>query len=223
MKKTITILLSLLSLILGAVVLTGCGNNNEKFTAKSYHSGHQKVTSVNLDVRDRQVKVMPSPDRQIHLDYSQSSQEYYKIAVSAQHTLTMTAATNKKWTDYIGNKPAASSRKIVLQVPDKLLTTLKITTTNAEINLAPLTVKHDVLLANQGGEITFKQLTAGQAINLKNKNGNITGSITGGYDDYAISATVKKGKNNLPASKKGGPKKLTVANNNGDIAVELIK
>ncbi|WP_125769148.1 DUF4097 family beta strand repeat-containing protein [Lapidilactobacillus wuchangensis] len=222
MKKVITVLVSLMSLILGVVLLTGCGNN-EQFVDKNYQSGTKKVTSVKLAVRDRQVKVVPSPDQQIHIAYSESNQEYYKIAVSAQHTLTMTAATDKKWTDYFGRKAAANSRKIVLQVPDKQLSTLKITTSDDSIQMEPLTVKAAVSLTNQGGNILLHKLTAGKTIDLKNKNGNITGSIVGGYDDYAITTAVKKGNNNLPASKKGGPKKLMVANNNGNIAVELLK
>ncbi|MFD1411023.1 DUF4097 family beta strand repeat-containing protein [Lapidilactobacillus gannanensis] len=223
MKKTITILVSFMSLILGSVLLAGCTNNSENFTERDYHASNKAVTSVKLDVRDRQIKVVPSVDQQIHIAYSESDQEYYKIAVSAQHTLTMTSASNKKWTDYIGLKTAAKSRKIVLQVPNKLLTTLKITTNNSNLKLAPLTVKRNISLSTQNGNLTFDKLNAGKAIKLQAKNGNITGSVLGSYDDYAITTTIKKGNSNLPANKKGGVKKLIVANNNGNIDVELVK
>ena len=63
-------------------------------------------------------------------------------------------------------------------------------------------------------------LSAGNEIALDVKNGNITGAVSGSYDDYAISCTVKKGECNLPASKENGEKKLTVAANNGDVTIQ---
>lgn len=52
----------------------------------------------------------------------------------------MTAASDKEWADYIGGKSAAGSRKILLQVPDALLTALKLSTTNEDISLPARTV-----------------------------------------------------------------------------------
>ncbi len=212
----------LMCIVLGAVCLTGCTNNGVAFTEKSYASVGKEITEIRIDVRDRQIEVMLSPDNQIHIDYFESSKEYYDISVSDDHTLTMTAASNKKWTDYIGGKSAAVFRKISLQVPDAFLTTLKISTTNENISLPALTVMDDLSLSSHGGDIVFDQLNVGKSIYLDAKNGDISGTIIGSYDDYAISCNIKKGESNLPSSKESGTKTLTISNNNGDIHIEFV-
>lgn len=63
----------------------------------------------------------------------------------------------------------------------------------------------------------------GNSLTLESKNGNITGTVAGGYDDFSISSSVKKGENNLPEQKEGGEKTMTVTANNGDIAIRFTK
>lgn len=58
---------------------------------------------------------------------------------------------DKEWTDYIGGKSAAGSRKIPLQVPNTLLTALKLSTTNEDITLSALAVIDDLWLSTHGG------------------------------------------------------------------------
>ena len=219
MKKIVALLMCF---ILGAACLTGCTNNDEAFTEKSYTSEGKEITEICIDVRDRQIEVMLSPDNQVHIDYFESSKECYDISVSDNYTLKMTAASDKEWTDYIGGKSAAGSRKILLQVPDTLLTALKLSTTNEDISLPALSVNGDVLLSSQGGNIVFDKLDVENTISLNAKNGDITGLIIGSYDDYDISCDSKKGENNLPSNKEGGAKTLTVSNNNGDIDIAFI-
>ncbi len=55
------------------------------------------------------------------------------------------------------------------------------------------------------------------------KNGNIAGTIIGGWDDFSISCNIKKGDCNLPASKEGGEKLFTASCNNGNINIEFVK
>ena len=219
MKKMIALLMGI---VLGAVCFTGCTNNGEAFTERSYTSEEKEITEICIDVRDRQIEVMLSPDNQIHIDYFESSKEYYDISVSDNHTLTMTAESDKEWTDYIGGKPTAGSRKISLQVPNKLLTALKLSTTNEDITLPALTVIDDLSLSSHGGNIVFDKLDVGKSIYLEAKNGDISGAMIGNYDDYAISCNIKKGESNLPPSKENGTKTLAVFNNNGDINIQFV-
>lgn len=211
----------MLCFIWGACMLTGCSGNDESYTQKSYSPTDTQVSEISIDVRDRQVEVILSADEQIHIDYYENSKEYYDISVSENHVLTMTLVHDKKWTDYMGGKAAADVRKISVQVPDALLNTLSVITTNEDISIAPLTLSGNITLRANGGDIRFDQLDAGKDITLDVKNGNITGTISGSYDDYAISCTVKKGESNLPTDKNTGSKKLSVAANNGDVAVEI--
>lgn len=189
MKKIISLAMCL---VLGSFVLAGCSNNSEPFEEKSYTPDTQ-VSEISLDVQDRAIDVSLSEDDQIHIQYSENSKEYYEISVSDEHVLTMTSASDKEWTDYVGTKTSAEHRVISLQVPDALLEHLTLSTTNEDISLPALTVK----------------------------NGDIAGTVMGSYDDFAIQSELKKGESNLPERKDGGEKTLTVSSNNGDVSIEF--
>ena len=217
MKKIISLVLCL---ALGAFVLSGCSSGDEPFEEKNYTPDAQ-VSEINIDVEDREIEVSLSADGQVHIQYYENSKEYYDISVSGG-TMTMTAASDKAWTDYIGVKPSAENRKISLQVPDALLENLTLSTTNEDISLPALAVTGSISISSNGGDITFGRLDVGSALNLTVKNGNISGTVLGSYDDFAIQSDVKKGDSSLPENKDGGSKTLNVSANNGDVDIELV-
>ena len=218
MKKIISLVLCL---VLGCFLLAGCSNGSEPFEEKSY-TPDTEVNEINLDVEDREIQVSLSQDEQVHIQYSENSKEYYEISVSDDQVLTMTSASNKEWTDYIGFKPAAKDRKISLQIPDAQLENLTLSTTNEDITLPALTVTGSISLSSNGGNITFENLEVGSALTLNAKNGDISGAIAGSYDDFAIQSEIKKGESNLPDNKDSGEKTLNVSCNNGDVNIEFI-
>lgn len=217
-KKFLTLMAAF---ILAMGLFSGCSNTEETYTENSYTPSNVKITAINIDVRDREIEVSLSQDGQIHISYFESEKEFYDISISSDNVLSMTAMTNKKWTDYVGSKPAAGSRKIRLQIPDSLISSLTLTTTNENIILSELTVIDDIILSTNGGDINIERINAGNLIKLTAKNGDIEGSIVGGYDDFAIVSKIKKGKNNLPSTKSGGDKTLDVSNNNGNIDIDF--
>ncbi len=162
-----------------------------------------------------------SEDEQVHIQYSENSKEYYDIYVSDENVLTMTSASDKKWTDYIGVKPSAKDRKISLRIPDTLLENLTLSTTNENITLSALTVGGSVTISSNGGNITFENLDVGNDLHLTVKNGDISGTVIGSYDDFSIQSEIKKGESNLPDNKDSGQKKLNVSGNNGDVNIEF--
>ena len=219
MKK---ILAALTACTVFAVLLAAVGcSGRETFEAKRYSSGEDSVKSVTIDVTDREVEIITSTDGQVHIDYSESEQEFYSIRLSEDGDLTMTLETDKDWTDFIGPKPAAQYRKITLAVPSGL-SDLTIKTTNEAIGVSTLTVQNAVLLDCNGGSVEFAQLGVGRSLDVTAKNGNITGSVLGGWDDFSIACEIKKGESNLPERKEGGEKSLTVNCNNGDIDIRFI-
>ena len=123
------IVLSVLCLLVSVFTLAGCSNNSEPFEEKTYTPDTQ-ISEINLDVRDREIEVALSSDEQVYIQYSENSKEYYEIAVSDENVLTMTSASDKEWTDYIGGKASAEARKILLQIPDTLLENLTLSTTS---------------------------------------------------------------------------------------------
>lgn len=135
----------------------------------------------------------------------------------------MTSASNKEWTDYIGVKPSAEDRKIWLQVPNALLDTIRLSTTNEDISLPSLAVTESISLSSNGGNITFESLDVGNSLTLAIKNGDISGAIVGGYDDFAIQSETKKGDSNLPDKKEGGEKTLNVNSNHGNVNIAFVK
>ena len=82
-------------------------------------------------------------------------------------------------------------------------------------------MKDRISLTVNGGNIEFDGLDTGQEISLNAKNGDISGTILGRYEEYAIECNIKKGESNLPKQKEEGNKSLHVTNNNGDIAIEF--
>ncbi len=218
MKKIISIVLCL---VLGSFVLAGCANNSEPFEGKIYTPDTQ-ITGINLDVQDREIEVLLSEDEQVHIEYSENSKEYYDISVFEENILTMVSTSDKEWTDYIGGKPSTEARKISLQIPNEMIENLTLSTTNEDISLPFTPVTKSINLSSNGGNITFENLNAGNAINLTVKNGDISGTIAGSYDDFAIQSEIKKGESNLPDNKDGGEKTLNVSGNNGDINIEFV-
>lgn len=219
MKRKITFYICLL---LAAAFITGCSKNGEDFQPKSYTADGAQVKAIDIDVRDRKIEVSLSNDNQIHIDYYNSGKEYYKISVSDEKVLMMTAETSKGWTDYIGGKAAVDKRTISLQVPEALLTSLTLSTTNENISLPALTVSGQISLSTNGGDIQFERLDVGNTLNLQAKNGDIRGTVLGSYGDYSITCQIKKGESNLPSHLDGGAKTLHVSNNNGDIEIQFV-
>ena len=92
----------LISFLMAAcLALTGCSSESEPFEAKSY-TPDVPVRGIELDVRDRAVEVTISEDQHVHIEYSENSKEYYDIAVSEDSILTMTGASDKDLSDYMG-------------------------------------------------------------------------------------------------------------------------
>ena len=216
MKKTVCLAISWL---LTAAIITGCTAKEEDYEACSYTSG-ETVNSVSIDVRDRIIEVSLSEDGKVHIDYFESDKERYDISVSDGGALTMTAVNSKEWSDYIGGKAPSDTRKIILKLPNGALDSLSISTTNEDISLTPMNVG-SITLESNGGNILFEKLNAESSVNLNAKNGNISGTIVGSYDDYSVSCSIKKGESNLPSEKEGGTKKLIVSINNGDVDVNF--
>ena len=218
MKKIIALALCF---VMSSFALAGCSGESEPFKKKNFTPDTQ-VNGINLDVRDREIDVLLSKDEQVHIQYSENSKEYYEISVSDGNLLTMVNASNKEWTDYIGGKPSAEDRKIVLQVPTALLDTVILSTTNEDVFLPVLAVTGSIDVSTNGGNITFENLDVGNTLTLTVKNGDISGTVAGSYDDFAIQSEIKKGDSNLPNNKESGKKMLNVTSNNGDINIEFL-
>lgn len=215
MKKRISLVLCL---ILSSLALTGCSDSSEPFEIKSYTPDTQ-IKAIHLDVHDREIAVSLSEDEQVHMQYAESSKEYYDLSVSDENILTMASASDKAWTDYIGTKPPAEDQKIVLQIPDAYLENLTLSTTNEDITLAALTVTGSISISSNGGNIAFSGLDVGSALTLDAKNGDISGEIAGSYSDFSILSEIKKGESNLPDKKADGEKALHVTSNNGNVNI----
>lgn len=218
MKKIIALVLCL---VMSSYVLAGCSDNNKPFEEKSYTPDIQ-INEINLDVRDREIEVSLSEDEQVHIQYFENRKEHYDVSVSDENVLTMTSTSDKEWTDYIGRKSSAETRKILLQIPNIFLESLTLSTTNEDITLSALAVIGHINIFSNGGDIGFEKLNVENAVNLTVKNGDIFGTIVGNYEDFAIQTEIKKGESNLPDNKDGEEKTLTVSGNNGDVSIAFV-
>lgn len=219
MKKAWTIAAA--ALLLGAILLSGCSAQEETFTAKEYTADAAQVQSLRLDVQDRRIEIISSEEEQLLITYYESDVEGYDIALSEDNVLSMTTQNNKGWTDFIGRKPSEEHRTIRLELPQGLLNSLDLSTTNEDLSVPAMSLPGSVSLLVNNGDITFDKLSVGHALTVESKNGDIRGTVAGGVDDFTISCQIKKGKSNLPEQMGSGSKQLVAAANNGDIAIEF--
>ena len=217
MKKTIAVLCAAVGAILFA--FAGC-SGADNFTEKVYHSGDIAIERVDIQVTDRALEIGASEDGQVHIEYYDSEKEYLDIA-SENGRLTVELVLDKDWTDFIGIKPAAEYRKIVIQVPDDKMVNITADTTNEDIKVTSLSLIES--LHSNGGSIVCERVNVGQSLDLTAKNGDITGTVVGSWDDFAITCSIKKGDCNLPLSKEGGSKSFTADCNNGNIDIEFVR
>ncbi len=217
MRKLLTTLAAVLASAVTLLSLSACGGN-ETFAPGNYSCEGAAVAEIRLDLSDREVAIERSQDGKIYIDYFTSDKEYYDIAVEGG-TLSVGLVFDKSWTDYIAIKPEERFRQITLRLPDTLFTSLEVKTTNANVHISPAAFESVAVDVN-GGDIAFEELSAG-SISLSAKNGNIVGSVLGGWDDFSITCQIKKGESNLPEHKEGGEKTLTVDCNNGDVDISF--
>lgn len=217
MRKFWTTLAAVLAFACVLFSLYGCGGDGS-FAPGSYWCEGSAVTDIRLDLSDRKVEIERSQDGKIYIDYFASDKEYYDIAVEGG-TLSVGLVFDKSWTDYIAIKPEERFRQITLRLPDALFASLEVKTTNADVHISPAAFE-SVAVDINGGNIAFEALSAG-SISLSAKNGNIVGSVLGGWDDFSITCKVKKGESNLPEHKEDGEKTLTVECNNGDVDIDF--
>ena len=216
MKKT-AILFAAVSFGL-AGSLSGCASD-EDFTAQQY-AAEGEVVSLSVDVSDRAVELAPSEDGTLRIDYYESEKTSYNISLSEEGVLSVTLDLDQSWTDFVGVQPSAEYRTICVCLPQEL-TDVSVSTTNEAISATGTISAQNVSLTVNGGDLSFEKISAGSSVTLNAKNGNITGTIVGSWDDYAITCNVKKGETSLPESKTGGSKTLAVDCNNGDVEVEI--
>lgn len=222
LRRLSVLVLGMCAVGLAVLALAGCSRDEPVFVEREYTIDGAGIDGITIDVRDRQIDVLPSEDGLIHIAYFESELESYDIAVEEGRELHMVGTQHKEWTDYIGSKPAAAYRTVALQIPSARVGALTLSTTNASITLVPLMARQGVSLASSGGSIAFEGLEVGEFLDLTVKNGSIAGTVVGGYDNFSIQTNVKKGTCNLPSHKDGGEKTLHVDCNNGDVEIALV-
>ena len=198
--------------------MSGC-TSDEVFSAQTYVE-EGEVRSVSIDVTDRAVVLAPSEDGTLRIEYYESDKTSYSISLSEEGVLSVTLDLDQSWTDFVGVQPSAEYRTIRVCLPQEL-TDVSVSTTNEAISATGTIAAQNVSLTVNGGDLSFEKISAGSSVTLSAKNGNITGTIVGSWDDYAITCNVKKGETSLPESKTGGSKTLAVDCNNGDVEVEI--
>lgn len=209
----------LLFLIAAALImLAGC-TGKEEMKAKSYASGETAVKSITVDVADRRVEITESEDDQVHMDYFEGGNELLHITLAEGGELKCSLS---KTAEIIASKPAEEYRVINLRLPAGI-GKLTVKTTNEEIKIDGIAAEESISLETNGGDILCSRAGVGSEISLSAKNGDISGTVVGGWDDFSIDCRIKKGESNLPEQKSGGSKTFKADCNNGDINIEFVK
>lgn len=211
---------AVLSFLLLGCLLSAYASNAD-FEPVSYVYGTDEVSAVSIDVRDREISISPSADGMIHIDGYAGSTEFYSTSSVSGKKLEIELTYDKGWKDFFGGKTDEEYRKLIIQVPSDLAS-LKVSTTNEDINADSVSLGGELSLYSNGGDINVNSADAERRIVLETKNGDISGSVAGSWDDYSISVEIKKGDSNL-SDKSGGVKELSVKANNGDINISILE
>lgn len=220
--KTVKNYFGLVLMTMTVVLVGGCsGPSAGEVREKQYSASAGEVAEINISVRDRDIEILPSSDDKIYLTYFESDKEFYKIDLDENKVLSMQSASDKEMSDFFGLSDG-SMQVIRLEVPDPLPCNLVISSTKEDIELTNITVEGNVDIQINDGAIELDQFSVQGDIILNAKNGDISGTIDGSYEDFNIQSKAHKGENNLPENKEGGTKELSVNTNNGDIEIEIV-
>lgn len=203
------------------VILVGCSNGEDTFEEKNYTPDADDITSIDVKVIDRDIEIVLSKDNAMHVHYFESKQEKYAISTKDK-AFTLTTDNQKKWSDYIGLKPSSKYRKIIIQVPTRLIEKMHISTTNGDIQVPQMNIQ-EMSLSSNGGNLLFEKLNVRKKLNLENKNGTVKGSIIGNESDFSIHSKVKKSKSNIKSNNGNKEKQLHLIGNNSKVNVEFTK
>lgn len=208
------------SLLCTAVFSSGCTKESDAFEAKSYTSDGETITSIRIDVRDKEIQVTASDNEFVHMDYYENDTRYYDISVS-DGLLSVTEKSDEGIGKFFGIKSSNQENVLSLQIPESQISDLEIRTSNENISLSDIAVTETISLIDNGGNIFFQNLGSGSDITISNKNGGIGGTILGTYEDYNILCDIKKGDSSLPSKDNGAGKSLYVTNNNGNVEIDF--
>lgn len=208
------------SLLCTAVFSSGCTKESDAFEAKSYTSEGETITSIRIDVRDKEIQVTASDNEFVHMDYYENDTRYYDISVS-DGLLSVTEKSDEGIGKFFGIKSYNQENVLSLQIPESQISDLEIRTSNENISLSDIAVTETISLIDNGGNIFFQNLGSGSDITISNKNGGIGGTILGTYEDYNILCDIKKGDSSLPSKDNGAGKSLYVTNNNGNVEIDF--
>lgn len=153
-------------------------------------------------------------------DWARAMRRSFVAALSDDGTLTMESTYDKEWTDFFGGKPSDAYRTITVALPSESLETLSVSTTNEDVKVSDIALTGSASLSSNGGDVIVDDIDVGTALALSVKNGDIRGNVVGGYDDFSIDVTIKKGDSSL-SGKTGGTKTLNLDANNGDIKLTI--
>lgn len=216
-------LLLTLGVIIGGLSLSSC-SSKETFIEKSYEINKEEIKNLTIELEDREVEVKKSETDKVAFTYFDSNKESLNFLKDEENeTLNVSLSINKEWTDFIGVKAEEKYRKVVIEVPDNYLEDLFIKTTNENILISSLSFLDEVNCYSNNGDIIISELNTNKAMKLETKNGNISGTIVGSYDEYSINCSIKKGNTNLPLLKEDGEKELVITVNNGDANLKFVK
>lgn len=194
--------------VLGLATLTGCSSGEgDTFTQRQYTAQGSEVKAVVIDVRDRQIEIVPAGDGQLVLDYAESEKEGYAITLSDEGTLSVTGRMDKGWLDYIGGKAPEEYRTLRLAVPADALSSLTVSTTNGDITLPALAVGGEVSLAANNGDIRLEKLDVGQGLRWKRRTAACRERLSGAMTISPYPAPSKRAKATFPNKRAAVPKR----------------
>lgn len=181
--KTIFLMLAAAMLSLGILIagaafamsgfrIEALGTGGGILYSKTYDASPAEVTGIDIRDDNHKITLLPSPDTDIHITYSETDRSAYSI-VQSGGKLTVRYQDLRRWYERIGFQFNLLSQELTLYLPAVFEGDVSVTTSNAALQASAVEVLGDLSLCTYNAPIEARDLSVSGDLTLSSGNGRV--------------------------------------------------
>lgn len=218
---SIAVVIAVLGLVLVGTAITMVGGdftllgNTKPLEEKTQELNIDALSSLNLNIDNANIVLVPSLDNQIHVTYFENETEVYQFTKN-KNELVITQERATHWWNYIGfnfNFP----KSFTIAIPESSLINISLKTSNGNVSVNDVSLTGSMIATTSNGKIAVSNSTFTGMFNLTSSNGEIK------LEDVAakeLSLQTNNGKIRL--TKVSSEENLSARSSNSGIYIERI-
>ena len=148
------------------------GTGGGALYGRTYDVSPAAVTSIDIRDENHKITLLPSPDTDIHIAYSETEHSAYSI-VQDGGKLTVRYQDLRRWYERIGFQFNLFSQELTLYLPAVFEGSVSVTTSNAALHASAVEVLGDLSLYTYNAAIEAKDLSVSGNLTLTSGNGRV--------------------------------------------------